>query len=71
MPEKRSYIATVCRTDQVVKLAYPTPPPGNVIGYTVTFYKGHEHQHKGHLTEGHRVRICNGMVFNVTPINRS
>ena len=57
--------------DQVVKLAYPTPPSGDVIGYTVTYYKGHEHQHEGHLTEHQTVHIRNGMIFNVTPINRS
>jgi len=57
--------------EQVVKLAYPTPPSDEVIGYNVTFYKGHEHKPEGHLTAGQRVRICNGMIFNVTPINRS
>ena len=57
--------------EQVVKLAYPTPPSPEVIGYIVTYYKGHEHQHQGDLTAGSSVRICNGMVFNVTPTNRS
>lgn len=57
--------------EQVVALAYPTPPSREVIGYNVTFYKGHEHKPEGHLTAGQRVRICNGMIFNVTPINRS
>jgi hypothetical protein len=57
--------------EQVVKLAYPTPPSPDVIGYIVTFYKGHEHQHQGDLTAGKSVRICNGMIFNVTPTNRS
>jgi hypothetical protein len=57
--------------DQIVKLAYPTPPSPEVIGYVVTYYKGPEHQHQGDLTSGKSVRICNGMVFNVTPTNRS
>jgi len=57
--------------EQIVKLAYPTPPSPEVIGYIVTFYKGHELHHQGDLTEGKSVRICNGMVFNVTPNNRS
>lgn len=57
--------------EQVVKLAYPTPPSNEVIGYNVSFYRGHEHKPEGHLTAGQTVRICNGMVFNVTPINRS
>lgn len=56
---------------QVVKLAYPTPPSPEVIGYIVTFYKGPEHHPQGDLTEGMSVRIRNGMVFNVTPNNRS
>lgn len=57
--------------DKVVKLAYPTPPSPEVIGYIVTFYKGPEHHPQGDLTEGQSVRIQNGMVFNVTPNNRS
>jgi len=57
--------------DQVVKLAYPTPPSPEVIGYIVTFYKGPEHHPQGDLTEGMSVHIRNGMVFNVTPNNRS
>ena len=57
--------------EQVVKLAFPTPPPGDIVGYTVTYYKGHEHQHEGTLTAGKSVRVCNGMIFNVTPTNRS
>jgi hypothetical protein len=57
--------------EQIVKLAYPTPPSENTIGYTVTFYKGHEDHHEGHLEAGESVRIHNGMIFNVTPINRS
>ncbi len=57
--------------EQIVKLAYPTPPSENTIGYTVTFYKGHEDRHEGHLEAGESVRIHNGMIFNVTPINRS
>lgn len=57
--------------EQIVKLAYQTPPSENTIGYTVTFYKGHEHHHEGHLESGENVRVHNGMIFNVTPINRS
>jgi hypothetical protein len=57
--------------EQIVKLAYPTPPSPDVVGYLVTFYKGHEHQREGDLVAGQSVRICNGMVFNVTPNNRS
>lgn len=57
--------------EQVVKLAYPTPPSPEVIGYIVTYYKGPEHHEQGDLTEGKRVRIRNGMIFNVTPTNRS
>jgi hypothetical protein len=57
--------------EQVVKLAYPSPPSPDVIGYVVTYFKGHEHQPQGDLTAGRSVRIYNGVVFNVTPTNRS
>jgi len=57
--------------EQVVKLAYPKPPAPDVVGYRVTYFKGHEHNHKGELRPGQSVRICEGMVFDVTPTNRS
>lgn len=57
--------------DQVVKIAYPVPPTGQCIEFTVTFRNGPPANPKGSLTEGHSVKIKNRMIFDVTPTDRS
>jgi hypothetical protein len=57
--------------DQVVKLAYPVPPKGQLIEFTVTYRNGPTVNPKGTLTEGHSVKIKNRMIFDVTPTDRS
>jgi hypothetical protein len=54
-----------------VKLAFPTPPPGESIVYTVTYRKGEGHKPEGTLTEGERVKVKDGMIFNVTATDKS
>lgn len=56
--------------DEVVKLAYPTPPPGQ-IDYTVTYTKGPPHHREGTLLKGQSVEVVNGMVFDVVPTVKS
>lgn len=57
--------------EQVVKLAFPTPPPGENIVCTVTYRKGEGHKPEGTLTEGERVKVKDGMIFNVTATDKS
>ena len=57
--------------DQVVNLAFPVPPAGQCIEFTVTFRNGPPANPKGSLTEGHSVKIKNRMIFDVTPTDRS
>jgi hypothetical protein len=57
--------------DEVVKLAYPTPPAGQCIVYTVTYHNGPRHHPEGTLTENHKVKVKNGMVFNVQYTDKS
>ncbi len=57
--------------EQVVKLAYPTPP-GPDTYFTVTYRKAKEPQHEGSLAPGESVEVKKkGTVFNVTPTNKS
>jgi hypothetical protein len=56
---------------EVVALAFPTPPTGQEVMFTVTYRKGPRKNPEGTLTEGHSVKIKNGMVFDVTPTNKS
>lgn len=57
--------------EQVVKFAFPTPPPGENIEFLVTYYNGPKQDPKGTLTAGHSVKVKNEMVFNVQATNRS
>lgn len=57
--------------EEVVKLAYPVPPSGTCIEFTVTYRNGPSTNPKGTLTAGHSVRIKNRMIFDVTPTDRS
>jgi len=57
--------------EAVVKIAYPVPPIGTCIEYTVTYRNGPPANPKGSLTAGHSVEIQNRMIFDVTPTDRS
>jgi hypothetical protein len=57
--------------EEVVKVAYPVPPSGTCIEYTMTYRNGPPANPKGTLTVGHSVEIGNRMIFDVTPTDRS
>lgn len=56
---------------EVVALAYPTPPTGDNILYTVSFEDGPHSNPQGSMTEGQTVHLKNGMIFNVTATDKS
>ena len=57
--------------EQVVKLAYPTPPAGQMIEYTVTYHSGPRVNPEGTLLAGNKVNVKDGMVFNVQYADKS
>jgi len=57
--------------EELVKIAYPVPPTGTCIEFTVTYRDGPRANPKGTLTAGRSVRIKNRMKFDVTPTDRS
>src|SRR5579859_1564025 len=57
--------------DDIVRLAYPTPPPGPTPDYTVIYRKGPPANPKGSLVQGQVVKVKNGMIFDVTPSDKS
>lgn len=69
--QKKEVVETKLTFDQVVELAYPVKPTGANIMFTVTYRKGPKENPKGSLLEGQTVRIKNGMIFDVTPTDRS
>jgi hypothetical protein len=57
--------------EEVVKLAFPVPPQGQCIEFTVTYRQGPPANPKGTLTAGHSVKIKDRMKFDVTATDRS
>jgi len=57
--------------EQVVAFAFPTPPPGQNIEYTVTYRDGSPEHPKGSLLPGKSVSVREGMIFNVTATDKS
>lgn len=57
--------------EQVVKLAYPTPPSPDVR-YTVAYRKAKEPNHEGSLAPGQSVEVKKeGTIFNVKVTGKS
>jgi len=69
--QKKEVAETKLTFDEVVKLAYPIPPDGQNIMFTIKYRKGPKANPKGSLLEGQSVRIKDGMIFDVTPTDRS
>lgn len=56
---------------EVVALAFDTPPTGENILFTITYRKGNGEKPEGTLIEGGNVKVKEGMIFNVTPTDKS
>lgn len=57
--------------EEVVALAFGNYDPNPNIGYTVTYYRGHEPKPEGTMVKKSVVRVKNKMVFNVTATDKS
>jgi transcription antitermination factor NusG len=57
--------------EQVVALAYPDPPQGRNIEYTVSYRRAHGNKPEGTLKVGESVKVKDGMFFDVTATDLS
>ncbi len=57
--------------NELVALAFDNPPSGENIVFTITYRKGHGNKPEGSLAEGESVKAKDGMIFNVTPTDKS
>jgi hypothetical protein len=58
--------------EQVVALAFDSPPQTGDTVFSVTYRKGgNEHRPEGIMVEGDSVKVKDGTIFNVTATNRS
>lgn len=68
---KREVTTPVLSFTEVVALAFnPVPTDPNIM-FTVTYRHGPKENPQGELLEGGTVAIKSGMIFNVTPTNKS
>ena len=56
--------------DEIVKLAYDSPPYGEFTAFSVTYRKG-KGQKEETLDQGDSVKVKDGMIFDVTAADRS
>lgn len=56
--------------EEVVALAFPEPPAGGNLGFTVLYQRGHGNK-EGTLVAGQSVKVKDGMIFDVTPTDLS
>ena len=57
--------------DQLVDLAFDPSQRGPLIEFTVDYRKGDDKKPKGSLVQGQKVRIKDGMIFDVTRTDKS
>jgi hypothetical protein len=57
--------------DDIVKLAFENPPYGDNTLFSVTYRRGHGNKPEGILAAGESVKVKDGMIFDVTPTDKS
>ena len=57
--------------DEVVALAFPNPPTGDNVLFVVMYRRGHGDKPQGTLVQGQTVKVKDGMIFDVSPNNKS
>ena len=57
--------------DRLVAFAFPDPPTGKYICFTITYRGAGGRKPEGSLVEGDSVKIKEGTVFNVTVTDKS
>jgi hypothetical protein len=68
---KKEVASSKLSFERLVALAFPNPPSGPNILFTITYRKGPRQNPEGELFKGQTVRLKNGMVFNVTATDKS
>ena len=69
--EKKTVKTRKLSFDQVVDLAFDPRPQGPNLVFTITYRRGPKENPEGSLVQGGVVKIKEGMIFDVTPTNKS
>jgi len=67
---KKEFLGKEITFEQIVKLAFETPPYGENTMFTVTYKRG-QGDKEGSMLPGDSVKVKDGMVFNVTATDKS
>lgn len=57
--------------DEVVRLAFETPPYGENTLFSVSYVRGHGNKPEGVLAPGQSLKVKDGMIIDVTATDRS
>lgn len=57
--------------EELIALAFPTPPSGPQVSFTVSYRKGPPARPEGSLLPGQSVHVIEGMTFNVSATDKS
>lgn len=57
--------------DEVVKLAFETPPFGENMLFSITYRRGYGNKPEGILAPGESVKVKEGMIFDATATDKS
>lgn len=57
--------------EHLISLAFPVPPTGPNVAFTVSWRKGPPNKPEGSLLPGQSVHVVEGMTFNVTATDKS
>lgn len=68
---ERRVEAGIISFEQLVAIAFPEPPTGQQVLFTVSYRKGPNERPEGSLLPGQTVHVRNGMIFNVTATDKS
>ena len=69
--KRKEVVARKLSFDELVALAFDPVPTGPNIMFTITYRNGPRQNPEGTLLEGGKVKIQNGMIFDVTPTDKS
>lgn len=57
--------------DEIVALAFETPPYAENTLFTITYKRGHGNKPDGILSEGASIKVKEGMIFDVRATDKS
>lgn len=69
--QQKTVMTKTVTYEEIVKLAFPNPITGPNIIYTVGYEDGPHENPSGSLMPGGKVKVKDGMIFDVTPTDKS